>query len=224
MNEKLDINRLFNLSELYLPEHFEEIQSPLDLLGTSLTTWINSILNLMGVKDDPIIRENIPDNVHISGRVYISKGAKIEPFSFINGPTYIGPDAEVRHGAYIRGSVYIGKGSVVGHTTEVKNSVFLDEAKASHFAYIGDSILGNKTNLGAGTKLANLKLNRSEVFIKYPMGESETLKKIGTGLKKMGALIGDGAQTGCNSVLSPGSILLPKSVIYPCVHHFGTKD
>lgn len=217
--QNLDINELFDLSDLAFSEPFAKLTSPLDILGDNLKVWMAEVMNLSGVKDEPIIREEVPANCHIEGRVYIAKGAVIEPFCYIKGPCYIGQGATVRHGAYIRGNVFVGAGAIVGHTTEVKNSVLLDGAKAAHFAYVGDSILGRNVNLGAGTKLANLKLNKSEVYIRYPAkGE---LMKVATGLKKMGALIGDGGQTGCNSVLSPGSVLLPGALVAPCHHSIG---
>jgi UDP-3-O-[3-hydroxymyristoyl] glucosamine N-acyltransferase len=144
--------------------------------------------------------------------IYIGKGTVIEPGALVKGPTIIGNNTEVRQGAYIRGNSLIGNGCVVGHTTEMKTSVMLDGAKAGHFAYIGDSILGNKVNLGAGTKLANLKI--VEMGIKLRI-EGQTHA---TGLRKMGAVLGDNAETGCNSVTSPGTLLGRNSLVYPAVN------
>jgi NDP-sugar pyrophosphorylase family protein len=143
------------------------------------------------------------DNIHIG------EGTVIEPGAFINGPTVIGNNTEVRQGAYIRGSCIIGNRCVVGHTTEMKNSIMLDDAKAGHFAYLGDSILGNHVNLGAGTKLANLKLSGSEVVLKIN-GNSYN-----TGLRKLGAILGDYVQIGCNSVTNPGALVAKSSHINP---------
>jgi NDP-sugar pyrophosphorylase family protein len=154
----------------------------------------------------------------IEGQVYVEAGAVIEPTAYVKGPAYIGKGAEVRHGAYIRGDVYVGPGAVVGHATEVKSAVFFDGAKAGHFAYVGDAILGREVNLGAGTKLANLGLRRGTVRIKHP----DTGQLIDTGLKKFSAIMGDESQTGCNAVLSPGTLLLPKTAVLPCVHFRGT--
>jgi NDP-sugar pyrophosphorylase family protein len=142
----------------------------------------------------------------------------VEPTAYIQGPCVIGPGAEIRHGAYIRGHAWIGAKAVVGHTTEVKGAVFFDNAKAGHFAYVGDSLLGQNVNLGAGTKLANLKLKGDEVRVKHPLSG----ELIRTGLRKFSAIIGDNAQTGCNSVLSPGTLLLPNTAVLPCVHYLGT--
>jgi NDP-sugar pyrophosphorylase family protein len=141
--------------------------------------------------------------------IQIGKGVVIEPGALIKGPTRIGDMTEVRHGAYLRGSCLIGRACVVGHTTEIKNAVMLDESKAGHFAYIGDSILGRDSNLGAGTKLANLKITIGPIEIKV---KDEVLV---TSLRKFGAILGDETQTGCNSVTSPGTVMGPKCLVAP---------
>ena len=207
----------FVKTEGLLHQNLFEKKSLGDLLGKNLQDLIEQWLTECGVQDSPVVEIQIPKQATIKGRVYIAKGATVEPTAYIVGPTYIGPDAEVRHGAYIRGNCYIGPNSVVGHTTEVKGSIFMDGAKAGHFAYVGDSILGRDVNLGAGTKLANLKLRGNEVKLRDKNGNS-----IASGLRKLGAIIGDEAQTGCNSVLSPGTILYPKTGVLPCVHYQGT--
>jgi bifunctional N-acetylglucosamine-1-phosphate-uridyltransferase/glucosamine-1-phosphate-acetyltransferase GlmU-like protein len=143
--------------------------------------------------------------------IQIGRGTVVEPGALIKGPTIIGDCTEVRQGAYVRGTCLVGDRCVVGHTTELKASVMLDGAKAGHFAYIGDSILGNNVNLGAGTKLANLKIISGDVKVRI---EGKTY---GTGLRKMGAIIGDKAELGCNSVTNPGVILGKASMVYPCV-------
>lgn len=189
-----------------------------DLFGDKLKNWISDLLSQLGVGDQPLSHGSVHPLAILEGRVFIAKGAKVEPTAYIQGPTYIGPGTEVRHGAYIRGSVYVGKDCVVGHTTELKSAVFFDGAKAGHFAYVGDSILGRQVNLGAGTKLANLRLNKGLVSYTDP----RTGQKIASSLKKFGAILGDNVQTGCNSVLSPGSLLLPNTSILPCAHFRGT--
>ena len=133
----------------------------------------------------------------------------VEPGALVKGPTLIAGESELRQGAYVRGKCIVGKGCVVGHTTEMKSSVMLDGAKAGHFAYIGDSILGNSTNLGAGTKLANLKIGGASIFVK--VGED----KIYTGLRKFGAVIGDCVEIGCNAVTNPGTLLGKKAMVLP---------
>jgi acetyltransferase-like isoleucine patch superfamily enzyme len=144
--------------------------------------------------------------------ICIGEGTVVEPGALIKGPTIIGHNTEIRQGAYVRGNCLIGNGCVVGHTTEVKTSIMLDGAKAGHFAYIGDSILGNDVNLGAGTKLANLKIVDVEMKLRVE-GRTYT-----TGLKKLGAILGDHVETGCNSVTSPGTLLGKASLVYPCVN------
>lgn len=187
-------------------------------LGKNLETWINALLDSLGVKEVPLIEGHQAQGSFVSGRVYVAKGASIEPTAMIQGPCIIGPDAEVRHGAYIRGNAFIGANAVVGHATEVKGSIFFDGAKAGHFAYVGDSILGRNVNLGAGTKLANLKLKADEISFKHPTD----LTRVNSGLRKFGSILGDDAQTGCNAVLSPGSLLLPNTNVMSCVHFHGT--
>jgi NDP-sugar pyrophosphorylase family protein len=141
--------------------------------------------------------------------IYIGRGTVVEPGAYIKGPTIIGNNCEIRHGAYIRGNVLVGNRCVIGHTTEVKNSCFLDQSKAGHFAYIGDSILGNRVNLGAGTKLANLNIGGIPIQIILNQ------KKINTGLKKFGAILGDEVEIGCNAVTNPGTMLGKGSIVYP---------
>ncbi len=147
--------------------------------------------------------------------IFIEEDCVIEPGAYIQGPCYLGKGTVVRHAAYIRGQVMTGERCVIGHTTEVKNALFLNTAHAAHFAYIGDSILGNNTNLGAGTKLANLKLDGSEVFIRCN-GE-----KISTGRRKLGAILGDGTQIGCNAVSNPGTLTGRNTKWYPCINRGG---
>mgnify|MGYP001046824855 CR=1 FL=1 len=142
--------------------------------------------------------------------IQLGKGIVIEPGALIKGPTIILDNTEVRQGAYIRGNVMVGKGCVVGHDTEMKSSVMLGGSKAGHFAYIGDSILG-KANLGAGTKLANLKIFEPEVVLRVKD------KQFKTGLRKFGAILGDGVETGCNTVTMPGTLLEKRVLVYPNV-------
>jgi len=147
----------------------------------------------------------------VGNGIRIGAGSVVEPGAYVKGPCWIGRDVEVRHGAYVRGHCLVGDGAVVGHATEVKGSVFLPGAKAGHFAYVGDSILGRDTNLGAGTKLANLRLAGDAVVVRH--GE----QRWATGLRKLGAILGDGAQTGCNSVTNPGTVLGRGALVHPCV-------
>lgn len=139
----------------------------------------------------------------------IGEGALVESGSMLKGPSIIGPRSEVRQGAYVRGAVLSRPGAVIGHVSEAKNALLMTGAKAGHFAYLGDSILGREVNLGAGTKLANLKMNDSPYFLKH---EGEKFK---VELRKFGAIIGDGTETGCNTVTNPGTLLGKKARVLP---------
>lgn len=141
--------------------------------------------------------------------IYVGKGASIEPFVHIKGPAVVMPGAKVHHGAYLRGGVLLLEGAKVGHGSEVKHSIFLQRASASHLNYVGDSILGNDVNLGSGATCANLRLDKGPITIRL---EEE---KIETERKKLGAILGDRCQVGCNSVLGPGLVVLPDSFILP---------
>ncbi len=153
-----------------------------------------------------------------SAGVLIEKGVRIEPGVVIKGPTVLCEGAELRHGAYLRGSCLIGPDAVVGHATEVKNSLFLNHAEAGHFAYVGDSLLGSDSNLGAGTKLANLqfrseKEKRDQDF--RPINIRIDGESIDIGLRKFGAVIGEHCEVGCNVVTSPGTLLGPGCWVVP---------
>jgi NDP-sugar pyrophosphorylase family protein len=164
-------------------------------------------------KGEPIDNTSIimPGAYLFDDKIIIGSGTVIEPGALIKGPVVFGDNTEIRQGAYIRGDCLVGDGCVVGHTTEIKGSIMLDGAKAGHFAYIGDSILGKKVNLGAGTKLANLRVIGGTISIKSGR------KRFNTGRRKLGAIIGDQTETGCNSVTSPGTLLGPCCIVYPCV-------
>lgn len=159
------------------------------------------------------IEVDIPSTAYLVDRslISIAPGCIIEPGAYIQGPVILGPRTVVRHGAYVRGFVVTGEDCVIGHATEVKHSIFLNRACAAHFNYVGDSILGNDANIGAGVKLANFRFDHAPITFLY-QGQ-----KIVTNLKKFGAIIGDGAQLGCNAVTNPGTMIGPRSFCYPCV-------
>ena len=143
------------------------------------------------------------------GRVAVHQSATIEPGAHLIGPCLIGPNATVRHAAYVRSWTWACEGSIIGHATEVKHSLLLPGAKAPHFNYVGDSILGPGVNLGAGVKLSNLRHDGGEVHV-WLGGE-----RVGTGLRKFGAVLGDDVQVGCNAVTNPGCVLGPASSVDP---------
>ncbi|MEJ6562375.1 MAG: hypothetical protein QNL85_01540 [Euryarchaeota archaeon] len=145
------------------------------------------------------------------GPVVVHASAKLEPSAHFIGPCLVEADAEVRHGAYVRPFSWICAGAVVGHNTEVKHSILLPGAKAPHFNYVGDSILGKDVNLGAGTKLSNLRNDGGEVHLRLDGSRHAS------GLRKFGAVLGEGCQLGCNSVTNPGTVLGPQSAVWPNV-------
>lgn len=185
---------------------FQDCQYPWQGL-VNLKARMASLLEEKGHR----VPDELPESVVIKGQVHIEDGAKIDENTYIQGPTFIGAGAEVRFGAYIRGNVYVGAKAVVGHDTEVKHSILLPGAKAAHFAYVGDSILGREVNLGAGTKCANVRVD---------MGKNNLMLRIdGTtydsGIRKFGAIMGNGASVGCNTVTNPGTLLGRDALAYP---------
>lgn len=175
---------------------------------------------IMNFDGDETIRGTIMSGAYVDDRnaVVIGEGTVVEPGAFIQGPAIIGKNCQIRHGAYIRGDVVIGNNCVVGHASELKNTIMLDTAQCPHFAYVGDSILGRKVNLGAGTKLSNLPVvsvkdaktgKRPHVVITIEG------KAYDTGLSKFGAIVGDGVMTGCNMVTNPGCLIGRNTLVYP---------
>lgn len=146
---------------------------------------------------------------HPSEDVWISKTAKVYPGAYIAGPAIIGPGTEVRPGAFVRGKALVGEGCVVGNSTELKNVVLFDSVQVPHYNYVGDSILGYKSHMGAGSITSNVKSDKTLVTVHS--GE----EAIETGLKKMGAMLGDFVEVGCNSVLNPGTVIGRHSNVYP---------
>lgn len=215
--QKIFTQELFELSESLgqelSPDLFSFLKKskfPWECLGKALTSFVQECVNR--VPKEQRLKGKISPSAHLENKdqIVVCEGAVIEPFAYVEGPCWIGPKAVVRHGAYIRGSVFADKESVLGHTSEFKGSILLPKSKAAHFAYVGDSILGLNCNLGAGTKLANLRFDHGEVIL--PTSEG----RLSTGLKKFGAILGNHAQTGCNSVTNPGTILLKNASLKPC--------
>lgn len=167
---------------------------------------------LKGIKDF-ILRLgktlNSAEYEEISPCVWVHKTAKIAPTAFLGAPCVIGAETEVRHCAFIRGSALVGKQCVVGNSAELKNVILFDNVQTPHYNYVGDSILGFKSHMGAGSVTSNVKSDKSLVTIKDGAAKTET------GLKKMGAMLGDYVEVGCNSVLNPGTVIGRRSNIYP---------
>ena len=148
--------------------------------------------------------------------IWVAKSAKVAPTACLNGPCIIDEDAEVRHCAFVRGSAIIGKGAVVGNSTELKNVILFNKVQVPHYNYVGDSILGFKAHMGAGSITSNVKSDKTLVVVK------SAEENIPTGLKKFGAMLGDCVEVGCNSVLNPGTVIGRNSNVYPlsCVRGF----
>jgi len=159
----------------------------------------------------PALHNTCEGRAFIGDRVFIGEGTVVEDGVMIKGPAIIGKNCEIRHNAYIRDNVIIGDNCVIGNSTELKNALLFNNAVAPHFNYIGDSILGHKAHLGAGVKVSNFKLFPGNIEIEIDG------QPFDTGLRKFGALLGDGAEAGCNAVLNPGSILGRSAVVYPNV-------
>jgi NDP-sugar pyrophosphorylase family protein len=145
--------------------------------------------------------EDLRATVALGGSVFLHPSVRLPAYCTINGPAWIGPDVEIRPGAFIRGNVIVGAGSVLGNSCEYKNCLLMENVETPHYNYVGDSILGNRAHLGAGAICANLRLARDEVIVRIEKNRYRT------GLRKVGAFLGDGAEAGCNSVLQPGTIL-----------------
>ena len=148
------------------------------------------------------------DYTEISPQVWVHKTAKIAPTAYLGAPCIIGANTEVRHGAFIRGSALVGEGCVVGNSVELKNVILFDSVQVPHYNYVGDSILGYKAHMGAGSVTSNVKSDKSLVVI-------HTEPEIPTGIKKVGAMLGDFVEVGCNSVLNPGTVIGRNSNVYP---------
>lgn len=159
------------------------------------------------------LRNTLRRNGYLEARrgIFIAEDADVAAGAYIEGPTVIGHGSEVRHGAYIRGSAIIGDGVVIGNSSEIKGSIIANGAQISHYNYVGDSILGYKAHLGAGAILSNLKSDKTPVCTVIN-GE-----KLNTGRRKLGALVGDGAEIGCSSVLCPGATVGRGATVYPLV-------
>lgn len=180
-------------------------------------TWeaLQEIKAYIETNGKPISQDKCGGGAFVGEKVFIGEGTVVEAGAMIKGPAIIGRNCQIRHNAYIREHVIIGDGCVVGNSSEIKNAVLFNEVIAPHFNYVGDSILGYKTHLGAGVILSNFKSLPGNVTVEMEGTPFDT------GLRKFGALIGDGAEVGCNSVLNPGSIIGRGAVIYPGVNWRG---
>ena len=196
--ETCKIKNLYNLEETIAKDLFEGAVYPWEVLPK-----ISSFILELGATLSEDEYEKRGENV------WVAKSAKVAPTAFINGPAIIGKDAEVRHCAFIRGNAIVGEGAVVGNSTELKNVILFNKVQVPHYNYVGDSVLGYKSHMGAGSITSNVKSDKKLVVVKA--GE----EKIETGMKKFGAMLGDEVEVGCGSVLNPGTVVGNHSNIYP---------
>ncbi len=196
--EQFTIKNLYTLEETIAAPLFEGAVYPWELLS-KIGGYIKELGKTLPKEQFTEVKEN----------VWIAKSAKVAPTAFINGPAIIDEDAEIRHCAFIRGNAIVGKGAVVGNSTELKNVILFNKVQVPHYNYVGDSILGFKSHMGAGSITSNVKSDKTLVVVKN--GE----EKIETGLKKFGAMLGDQVEVGCNSVLNPGTVIGRNSNVYP---------
>ena len=200
MLEALTVKENYSLDQTIAKDIFNGVTYPWEVLPK-----ISSFILELGATLSEDEYEKRGENV------WVAKSAKVAPTAFINGPAIIGKDAEVRHCAFIRGNAIVGEGAVVGNSTELKNAVLFNKVQVPHYNYVGDSILGYKSHMGAGSITSNVKSDKTLVVVKDRFNHEE----IETGLKKMGAMLGDYVEVGCNSVLNPGTVIGRNSNIYP---------
>ena len=199
-NEKLLAKNLFDYSRTIAKPLLETVDYPWEALPK-----ISEFIIELGKTLDPEIYEQRGENV------WVAKSAKVAPTACLNGPLIVDEEAEIRHCAFVRGSAIVGKGSVVGNSTELKNDIIFNSVQVPHYNYVGDSILGYKSHMGAGSITSNVKSDKTLVVVK----DKTTGEEIETGLKKFGAMLGDFVEVGCNSVLNPGTVIGSHSNVYP---------
>lgn len=193
---------MFTIRELYDLEH--------TLAGSYLARFTYPWEALKGIKDLILtIGPTLEGYEEISEHVWVHKTATVAPTAYLGAPCIIGPETEVRHCAFIRGSALVGANCVVGNSVELKNVILFDNVQTPHYNYVGDSILGYRSHMGAGSITSNVKSDKALVVVR------DGSEKLETGLKKFGAMLGDFVEVGCNSVLNPGTVIGRSSIIYP---------
>lgn len=196
--KQCEINELYDLSQTIAGEYLADFTYPWEALD-----GIKDYIKKLGPTLDPKLYEQRGEDI------WVAKSATVAPTACLNGPLIIDEEAEIRHCAFIRGSAIIGKGSVVGNSTEIKNDIIFNSVQVPHYNYVGDSILGYKSHMGAGSITSNVKSDKTLVVVKDGTDE------IATGRKKFGAMLGDHVEVGCNSVLNPGTVIGRNTNIYP---------
>ena len=196
LNKSVKTKELFNCETPYLAELFEKAEYPWEMLP-KIKEYINALIS-----------QGLEGFTEISDGVWVGKDVKIYPTAIIEAPAIIGQGTEIRPGAFIRGSVITGENCVIGNSSELKNCVLLNKVQVPHYNYVGDSVLGNYAHMGAGSICSNLKSDGKAVVIH---GEEEYI----TGLRKIGAILGDHADIGCGCVLNPGTVIGKNTSVYP---------
>lgn len=196
--EQWKVSQMYALEETIAAAIFEGVEYPWEVLA-KIKDFIVELGNSLPKDKYEKRGENI----------WVAKSAHVFPSAYIGGPAIIDEDAEIRHCAFIRGSAIVGKGAVVGNSTELKNVILFNKVQVPHYNYVGDSILGYKAHMGAGSITSNVKSDKTLVTVKSAEGCMET------GLKKFGAMLGDGVEVGCNSVLNPGTVIGKSASVYP---------
>lgn len=196
--KEFTVKNLYTLGETIAAQLLTEVTYPWEALP-KISGFITELGKTLPKDNYTEVKEN----------VWIAKSATVAPTACINGPAIIDENAEIRHCAFIRGNAIVGKGAVVGNSTELKNVILFNKVQVPHYNYVGDSILGFKSHMGAGSITSNVKSDKTLVVVKN--GE----EKIETGLKKFGAMLGDNVEVGCNSVLNPGTVIGKNSNVYP---------
>ena len=199
--ENAKISNLYDLSQTIAGEYLSQFTYPWEALA-----GISDFIRKIGPTLDPEKFEQRGEDI------WVAKSAKVFPSAYLGGPLIIDEDAEIRHCAFIRGSAVVGKGSVVGNSTELKNVIIFNSVQIPHYNYVGDSVLGYKSHMGAGSITSNVKSDKTLVVVKDCYNTKEEIE---TGLKKFGAMLGDYVEVGCNSVLNPGTVIGRHSNIYP---------
>lgn len=194
----IDKKRLFDFDHSLAGERLQNAKTPWEALE-QISAWICEI----GSALDPA------EYAERSPKVWVHRSARVAPTAYLGAPCIVGPESEVRHCAFVRGAALIGEGCVVGNSTEIKNAILFDHVQVPHYNYVGDSILGYGAHLGAGAVTSNVRSDKRPVVVHGLGGDVET------GRKKVGALVGDGVEVGCNSVLNPGTILGRGTSVYP---------
>ena len=199
--ENAKIVNLYDLTQTIAGEYLAQFTYPWEALG-----GISDFIREIGPKLDPEVYEKRGEDI------WVAKSATIAPTASLNGPLIIDEDVEVRQCAFIRGSAIVGKGSVVGNSTELKNVIIFNSVQVPHYNYVGDSILGYKSHMGAGSSTSNVKSDKTLVVVKDKFDSREEIE---TGRKKFGAMLGDHVEVGCNSVLNPGTVIGRNCNVYP---------